>query len=374
MNGRPLILTATLVATALGMTLCGSVRADFLTTQVVVNQTQPGPAATSGPTVNNVTRISGSGGSGELFANRYFSPTASPTLAVGDTVRLVGVDVLSGPFRTGLGGSGSQSVNYGGTIQSPNQMLVIFALSGTTTNATNLTADFDPSKGGKGAAVFISLTNTNGNTFVATNPLTWNFSAGAANANQLFNLFTRGTIANPNGIFPGTGQGDTIPAFIGNNPNINISAAALTGTQQTFLSFLNGGVPAGDPNAGNYITSPLSPPSTIGLVGLASTQFDSVLRTPDIGTLNAISQALLGLNFADNSQPGISNYSQTGSLAADTVSGDVAETLGINVDPFLVPPTITTIPEPTSMLLFGMAALGLGAYRGVRRYRMKKAA
>jgi hypothetical protein len=334
-----------ILALALAFGLVTSVHADtFVTGTETVNQSAFG----GNPSYNMVNRITGTSLGGYEFANDITHTT--PT--VGDLVNIVVVDKITGYIQTG------------GTNQNPgfgaNNVLMVSALQAqiTSTGLGVINTKFLSSSIG-------FYLNTGG--YNPQNPSTW--GASIAGVFQTPTAITS-LVNPPTNVVPGpNGQGDLFLASQINGSTVNTGA-----NQQSESRILYGPLICGTPA---FVVPDFVPGQS------AFGQFVQTVEQLNSGTLPDLTtgtqQADLNAIFTGLDPTAGSPFATFGSGTATdftpdplVATGDGEFTFGLNVDPGNVFPLAPPIPEPASMLLWGLVAAGSGLAGSVRRWRMKR--
>lgn len=303
--------TAVLFAVALTLSVGSAAQADLMTT----NGTLVIPG---GSTIPGVQHIDAGVGAGRIFGNA--AGTAS-----GDAVHVVGA-TLWGQWST-AGGTG----NFNG----PNNIVAVFALSGT---------QVAPGAGAMLSALFtsgkISFYNAGPGLFNPRDPSTWGTGTPP--------LATYVLRAPDNTVLGPGGEPIFVPASeqnIGNVSNLNAIDSEFLATKLF----------------DNLLVNPLADAG----------QFKSTAQVVDEGLLNPLVEGMLNaISMAFGQGP----FSSPTDPFTPGSGGDVIENGGLKLNPLIspAPPPPPPIPEPASMMLWGLAAVGFGVFGGVRRYRRTK--
>jgi len=380
-----------LLASFVAFALVATARANtFVATASVVQTNNTGGTA---PSTNTIV---GSTSGGYSFDNTTSQNVGGGLNSV-VSFKSVGSDQLSGGY--GQFGGGSIPATYtdgSGT----HQVIAVFAVSGTVA-VNGVGATLSTSTAG-GVSFYAAPV---GNSYNQFNPATWGTGG---------TLLAQFNVVNPPFLVTqgATGAGGTVSPAVLNQVAINF--VNPTNQQGDFLFKQNTAVgvpgflttPLGVPDPGQVITGEglhgflnqkVDQPSSIDPTNPAD---DFRFLDPGgptagggLGVLNTIATSLgvgtfaptffngaaptggdpTGTGFAPYAGPGYGG----GSQVLSNGSGDFGVNLGITTYPgFIETPltTPTTIPEPTSMLLWGLFAAGSGAYGVIRRRRATRAA
>jgi hypothetical protein len=266
-----------------------------------------------------VQHIDSGVGSGRIFGN------AAGTMA-GDAVHVVGA-TLWGQFST-AGGTG----NFNG----PNNIVAVFALAGN---------QIAPNPGAQFSALFntgrLSFYNAGPGVFNPRDPATWGVSAA--------NLLATYTLRAPDNVVPGPG-GE--PIFVASAEQNIGNASSANAIDSEFLA---------NKVFDNLLVNPLADGG----------QFKSTAQILAEGLLNPLVEGMLNAISIAFGQGAFSSPTDPFTPGS---GGDVIENGGLKLNPLVTPgpgPGPGGIPEPASMLLWGIAAAGFGLAGGVRRYRRK---
>jgi hypothetical protein len=320
------------IIAALACAVC--VRADALTTQVTLGPTYS-PTAASVPGVVNTAGGLGSG----------ISYTAS-TGALGSPVYETGADAL-GTFKLFSGVSGSFNSNF--------TIVETFAFQGVV---------IPPNPGAAFSAQFtkgvVALYAVPALTFNVNSVATWGTGQAGGAAGTFLGSFTLAAVQN-------VGKGFFGDTAFGGQPT----------TGQNQGNFFPS---SGTQTLGAFIVNNLNVPTTLFGPPQNFTGFQSEISEADSlspgGAYPGDTNANLDANFSFLAGLAPGQGMTTGQFTALNYTGNVSAT-----GPFTLQELSSTnypivavagIPEPTSMLLWGLGAVGIGAY--MRRRRAKKAA
>ncbi len=347
---RSILLTAIFALTFGASARCA--RADIFTTETATVNQNVIPA---GVPVLNVLQINAIGG---ISYDNNISTTGAP--GAGNIANIVAAVPI---VNYNTSGGGVPSAVFGGGAR---QGILVFAGQAQVTSiggggATASLQFATPGNTLGGLAVGkIGLFDVANGTFNTLHPTTWGNPLAAV---ALFG------IKNNEDVIPGSGLGVTRPAAIQNQASIN---AANPLANQGFVLFkdindpfvLEGGVPLpGFFKTGEGISARLDQE-----FGTFSPDFGAA----DLAALNAFSNALAGFQFATGFGPGPATNFNPQNIGA-TIPPDFFLILGAQAAPGIQQLPEGEIPEPASMLLWGLMAVGIGIYGGIRRYQSKRA-
>jgi len=374
------------IASFAALALVATARADtFVATASTVQTNNVGGTA---PLTNTIVGSTSGGFSFDNTIGQNVGGLPGSTLAFVS----VGSDAVAGGY--GQFGGGTIPGTYTDGAGTHN-VIAVFAVSGTLNTlaggAVNTTSLL-------GAVSYYAAPI--GNSYNQFNPATWG-TGGTLLAK--FNL-----VSPPFNVTQGTtGAGGAVPAGVLNQVGINLTNP--TNQQGDFLfkqdktvgvsNFIT--VPTGVPDPGMVITG-------VGLHGFLNQKLDQPSSSnptnpgndfrfldpagptagAGLGILNTIAQnaGLPGFATAFFSGAAPTGGDPTGNGFAPYVgpsfgfgtnqgSGDFGVNLGQSSFPgFIESATTTTIPEPASMLLWGLFAAGSGVYGAIRRRRAQKVA
>ncbi len=298
--------------------LAGTVHADFVSGNATI-----GPPDLNEPITDVITAIFGSGG-GTSFTNDFSRQT--PPAQVGDTIYAVTADYVTSYT---IGNGTFQNADFG----KGNTMLVVSTLVGIATSST--TALFTSGQ----AQLWFDTTTVN-----LKDPTTW--ETGTQIATYQLTEPPQITESGPNGAL-----GDNYPTSVLDQAAVNYSGLTTTG-QFLFTTVNNGG----------YIqTNPI--PGQLGDGLLAHIQ--EQLVTSNLTSYNYTGTGQTALNTIFKNGTGIAGAFNNYAPSANGPS--TIQLFGVNADPgnFIV-------PEPASMLLFGLGLLGAAGQGWMARRNRKK--
>jgi len=339
-----------LVILAIGLVLAAGVsaRADEITTNVTLQAPYAGPAAV--PNVVNVNAGVGAGLSytvAEKGINGGFGP--------GNNVYATGA-ILLGGYK--VDGSSNNNLKGG-------NLVLTYSLQGQQVppvGGAALTANFN-----KGV---FAVYDIGANSLNTVNPATW------TNGKLVYSS----SLVSPTNVTQGAG-GD--PGFAGQplagQNQASFFPASGVGSIGALLSHTNG-------NAANLLNQLFAPPQPFSgfqseiqeLNALATINYANLggpgVPGPSNAALDANFLKVAGLDpsvLFNTLTPFTTNNYNPQSGANAGLNGDTVQSIGITNYP-VFPNATPGVPEPASMLLWGLGAVGIGAW--VRRRRAMKAA
>jgi hypothetical protein len=355
-----------LLAIAVGLLFAVSAHADlWLTTRsTITNQNVPsntgnlpGPVAGAGSPLT-YDSLTGSSLGGVSYTNAFASVGNTPgsrTAQNNDIVHELGVDLFPSGFT--LGGPTSNLLNN-------TNVTAVFAGTGTITSTIP--------GGGVLAASFqqlvVNIYNRGSTAIDRNDPSTW-----GVNAANLINQYVLHVAPGGSSVQQGFNPpGFALTVSAGIN-NAGIANPANGVTSQSF--FIIDHTAAG--NGPNYMgATPLEVELNELLQQSTQTGVGGVLNQANA---NAVFQTLFasaglvpnGGNFF-SAPDGATDTSFAPSGPPQFVNGDTVQTAGATVFPLQSTTSFPGVPEPASMLLWGLGAIGVSAY--VRRRRAQKSA
>jgi hypothetical protein len=362
------------VATLVGVT---GAKADFITTSATFN---------SVPVVNNVNQVVGTNAGGFLFNNTINGQGGNPGQS--RNIISVGADILNGGF--GQVGGGFQAGTFNGR-----PIVAVTAVTGNTlAQAGGQTLSTIT---GGSVGLFALPAGVSFNQF---NPLTWGATNNLGNA-ALTPLAVYQIVPPQNIILGPNADPASGPVAAGNVNQISLNTTNATLAQGIFLLRETSD---GVPGAGFMsVNNPPLPPNTFitaeGLEAFVNERLafaqsvdpansNNPFRFIDpagsnaaagLNAMNTIANLLAGTNFASAFGVGDgsgSSFNPYGGPSNNTFpgSGDFGTTFGSTYYPGVYTDVrVNNIPEPASMITFGVFTAGFGLTGFVRRRWAKKA-
>jgi len=295
---------------------------------------------------------------------QYINNITSNTFGTSGVVHTVGSNLIA---TYGYRAGGGQNATFGTTNGVPNDVVLVFAARGNTSQNPNGTLFTATNIG----AAFYAVPH---GTYNQNNPATWTSATQIASYNMI-----PGTTVHDNGPAANNGGGPGLFNLFA--PQLNqISANAFVGTSNQGFFLLQ---EANNPNFWNLIGNPgLLPnrnPNAAAVRVDESYQVADAINTgnlaANLGTLNGIFNTLLGpldgLLFAsaigangDASPPASSFNPSNGNPAPNT--NDLIFSFGSTTVLGNITPTETPVPEPATLAVFA-GVMGLGGFVYRRR-------
>jgi len=355
-KGRLAILTGiALLATAV------QVRADATTFNLNLTGNATTGLTFTG-TTNNIIEVDVS--NGVSYNNSFSAGAAAP----GDRIQTVGVAT----FNLGLGQPLQAPAPGTGVSPIPNHNIVgVFALTGTQ-QATPVGTLADQFRTGQ-----LRLYDLGTNGISLANPATWvpNIAILSQGLLQTYNLTFQ--------VGPGAGVHQAVvagPAATGQNvnqPGGSLQDVGIANIGSPFNASGNVLFTNATPGAGTFtVTNPAGFVDGLFVhvdqTSVSTAPFDLGLGAAGVANLNLLSLGFGQGLFADATLPG-GTFNPQG---PPFTNGDIAQLTSGKTYPVIIPlttPTAPTIPEPASLIVWGLLAAGGSCYGSVRRWRMKRA-